>query len=154
MEYSSSHGNHKCLRKLIIGFPRCGNQSHFETYGTASSHDLIYDPNGIEFFQKNFADYEPMILIRANRWEHAYSFWSRSCKMEGETRAFDKCFDEYYEKSDFEKYLKPWRETYPDIEIQVLEELKTRPEFKHIDNFSIPHNWQEYSNTSFISTNN
>jgi hypothetical protein len=128
------------MMKLIVGFPRCGNQSHFETFGTASLHELIYDPNGIEHFKKTFPGYEPIILIRNSKLEHAFSNWCRMCKMAGETRAIKDCQKEYLEKADFEKYMKPWIEAYPDIEILKLEDLIKDPKFLHIDNFSIPHN--------------
>ena len=125
--------------KLIVGFPRCGNQSHFETYGTASSHDLIYEPDGIEQFKKKFPGYEPIILIRNHKLEHAFSNWCRMCKMEDETREFKDCYKEYLEKADFDKYIEPWLKAYPDIEILKLEDLIKDPNFLHIDNFSIPH---------------
>ena len=125
--------------KLIVGFPRCGNQSHFETYGTASSHDLIYDPDGVEQFKKKFPGYEPIILIRNDKLEQAFSNWCRMCKMEDETRAFKDCYKEYLEKAEFEKYIEPWLKAYPDIEILILEDLIKDPNFLQIDNFSIPH---------------
>lgn len=128
------------MKKLIVGFPRCGSQSHFETYGTSSLEDLIYDSKGIKYFKKTFPDYEPIILIRESKQEHAFSNWTRMCKMEGETRPFDKCEKEYLKKADFEKFLKPWIKAYPDIEILKLEDLIKDPKFLHIDNFSIPHN--------------
>jgi hypothetical protein len=136
--------------KLIVGFPRCGNQSHFETFGTASSHDLIYEPDGVEQFQENFPGYTPMILTRKDRWEHAFSLWTRACKMLGETRKFENCYDEYYEKSNFDKYIEPWLKAYPDIEILLLEDLIKDPKFLHIDNFSIPHNTKK--NTFILKT--
>lgn len=139
MEYASLHGNDKLL-KMIVGFPRCGNQSYFETFGTASCHDLIYESDGVEQFQKNYPQYTPMILIRKDRWEHAFSLWTRACKMTGETREYKDCRDEYYEKSNFDKYMEPWLKAYPDIEILLLEDLIKDPKFLHIDNFSIPHN--------------
>jgi len=125
--------------KLIVGFPRCGNQSHFETYGTASSHDLIYEPDGIEQFKKKFPGYEPMILIRNDKLEQAFSNWCRMCKMADETRSFKDCYKEYLEKADFEKWIEPWLKAYPDIKILKLEDLIKDPNFLQIDNFSIPH---------------
>lgn len=62
------------------------------------------------------------------------------CKMSGETRPFEECSEEYLEKADFEKFMKPWIEAYPNIQILKLENLAKNPEFLHIDNFSIPHN--------------
>lgn len=127
------------MKQLIIGFPRCGNQSHFQTYGIPGNHELIYEPDGVEQFKKKYPGYEPLILIRASKEEHAYSNYCRMVKMADEKRAFEDCKEEYLEKADFEKYMKPWLEAYPNIQIEQLEELKTRPEFKHVDNFSIPH---------------
>lgn len=128
------------LSKLIIGFPRCGNQSHFQTYGTSSLEDLIYESDGVEQFKERYPGCTPMVLIRNNRWEHAYSNWSRMRKMAGEEREFKDCYAHYYDLADFDKYLKPWLIAYPDIEITTLEDLSKRPEFKHVDEFSIPHN--------------
>lgn len=139
------------MKKLIVGFPRCGNQSHFETYGSSSLEDLIYETDGVEQFKKTFPGYEPMILIRGDRWEHAYSNWARMCKMTGETRKFQDCYSEYYDKSDFNKYIEPWLKAFPDIEIIKLEDLIKRPEFKKVDNFSIPHDYKKEMK-SFITT--
>lgn len=125
--------------KLIVGFPRCGNQSHFETFGTASDHDLIYEPDGIEQFKKKYPGYEPMILIRNDKLEQAFSNWTRMCKMADETRLFKECYKEYLEKANFEKYIEPWLKAYPDIEILKLEDLIKDPNFLQVDNFSIPH---------------
>ena len=140
MEYAGIYGNNELLKQLIIGFPRCGNQSHFETYGTSGNHELIYEPDGVEQFKKKYLGYEPIILIRASKEEHALSNWARMSKMAGETRPFPECKAEYLEKAEFEKYMEPWLKAYPDIEILKLEDLAKRPEFKHVDNFSIPHN--------------
>lgn len=125
--------------KLIVGFPRCGNQSHFETYGTSSDHDLIYEPDGVEQFKKKYPGYEPIILIRNDKLEQAFSNWCRMCKMSDERRPFKECFNEYLKKADFEKYIEPWLKAYPDIEILKLEDLIKDPNFLQIDNFSIPH---------------
>jgi hypothetical protein len=138
------------IHKLIVGFPRCGTQSHFATYGTSSLEDLIYDPDGIQYFEKTFPNYEPIILIRESKKEHAFSNWTRMCKMDGETRPFKDCQKEYLKKANFEKFMKPWIESYPNIQILKLENLIKDPKFLHVDNFSIPHNTK--NNTFILKT--
>jgi hypothetical protein len=72
------------------------------------------------------------------------------CKMDGETRPFKDCQKEYLKKANFEKFMKPWIESYPNIQILKLENLIKDPKFLHVDNFSIPHNTK--NNTFILKT--